>query len=486
MRLLLDTNIVIAHEDDDPARPHANSRPAAELVRRARGLGFELLISQGTVDDFLRAPEPTRSRRRRSLEKYYSRLDRVPVDSALRAVFPTGPLSANNQADLEILSALAAGAATALVTEDGAMRGRAKAAGLREVFSLEAALDWLRALEQPELVNAVAAELVAPYAIARDAPIFDSLRDDYPDFDDWWRHKVVDERRPVIVLGGSDVPDGIAVLKEELRSFGLDDRVLKICTFKVDEGRGRSRRGELLLRAVIDYAVERAYPSTYLTAWPHHEQLLGWLERFGFDHITDDEDGQRVMAKRLVPPPGVAPLDPLTHHVRYGPRALILDRMFVVPIKERYHARLLPDSEQQGSLLANEACGNAIRKAYLCRANTRQLRPGDTLAFLRTSVRTESRITAVGVVEDTLASTDPDRVAAFVAGRTVFSYDEIRALCQEGEVLAVLFRFDRSIDPPWPRRDLVANGVMNRPQSISIVPEEGVAWARQQLARTAP
>jgi hypothetical protein len=220
----------------------------------------------------------------------------------------------------------------------------------------------------------------------------------------------------------------------------------------------------------------------YLTAWPRHEKLTGWLEHFGFFHHATQANGEMVMVKQLTPAPGQPPLPPLEHAIRYGPRSVRVGRAYVVPIKASYHARLLPDSDNQLSLLENEACGNAIRKAYLCHAGIRNLSPGDLLLFLRTHTHEQAKVTAVGVVEQTLVSQEPDQVAVFVAGRTVYSYREIHALCASGPVLAIRFRFDRRVDPPWPAPALVSAKVMTRsPQSIATVPEEGARWVREQL-----
>lgn len=480
LRLLLDTNIVIAHEDDDPGEQHLNSARAQSLVQEARELGFEVLISHGTYQDVLRAEEPRRSRRQASLRKHYTRLQRVPDDPELRHRFPA-TLTPRDACDLQVLSAFAAGAATALVTEDQRMRNRAAAQGLERVLDLDDALDWLAGLRAPELRNAAGVERVAAYQIPLKAPVFASLREDYAGFDRWWLEKVVGQRRTVLVLGEHASPEGLAVTKDEPGAFGLAERVLKVSTFKVSEGLGRSRRGELLLRAVVDHAVGTDSQAAYLTVWPRHRELIGWLGRFGFVHHTTTADGQQVLAKQFKPAPGADPLHPLAHHVAYGPRSLRLERLYWVPIKERFHARLLPDSDDQLSLLGNEACGNAIRKAYLCRANIRQLRPGDALAFIRTGAG-PSRATAVGVVEKTLASQDPEEVATFVSGRTVYSLREIQQMCEVGEVLAILFRFDRRLEPPWLLEDLKQRGALNGPtQSITTATKEGTTWARQQL-----
>lgn len=77
----------------------------------------------------------------------------------------------------------------------------------------------------------------------------------------------------------------------------------------------------------------------------------------------------------------------------------------------------------------------------------------------------------------------PMRPTESVGGRTVYSYGEIQRQCHK-EVLTVLFRFDRRIDPVWSRDVLVNAGVMvSTPMSITSVPEAGTTWVRSQLTR---
>jgi predicted nucleic acid-binding protein len=87
MRLLVDTNIIIAHEDDDPDSPHVNARAIGTLVELSRALGFELLTSHGTRSDFARAVEPYRAARMRALRKYYAVLEPAPSIPIVREHF---------------------------------------------------------------------------------------------------------------------------------------------------------------------------------------------------------------------------------------------------------------------------------------------------------------------------------------------------------------------------------------------------------------
>jgi hypothetical protein len=91
----------------------------------------------------------------------------------------------------------------------------------------------------------------------------------------------------------------------------------------------------------------------------------------------------------------------------------------------------------------------------------------------------------VAVVEDTLRSADASEIVRFVGTRTVYTADEIEELTDGGRrnVLAVLIRQARHLDPAWPVAMLIEKGVIMRaPQSIQSIPEEGAAWIRTALA----
>lgn len=481
IRVLLDSNIIIAHEAP-PNAPDAHTQTAHSLLRVLRALGCNLLVSAGSVADFAKAPADLRAERRRTLSLHYEVLDRVQPTPKLRAVFPGQRLSSNDEADLQVLAAFATGVADWLITQDTKLAVRAKSAGLKDVFSAEGAIQWLTPWLAPSLPNAVAASIVPPYAIDLQASFFDSLRADYAEFDTWWKTKVVRNDRHTIVIGDSGSPVGLAVLKPEADGpFGLGDSVLKICTFKIAEGSQQARLGELLLRAVIDYATEQHLPVCYVTAYPSKRPLIDWLSHFGFAEIACQPDGEIAMAKHLRPPDGARRLPALEHAVKYGPRNLLIDQAHVVPIQKRYHRRIFPDSQTQLSLLENEPCGNAIRKAYLCRSSTRKLRQGDTLLFLQTGDG-PAKVDTIGIVESTLVSHDPAEVVTFVRNRTVYSLREIQDFCAQGDVLSIRFRLDRTLRPGWTVKQLQETDVVTRsPQSIAMVPEKGVPWVRQQL-----
>lgn len=303
------------------------------------------------------------------------------------------------------------------------------------------------------------------------APILDSLRADYPGFDHWWQ-KVQSERRDVYVAGDTNSPDALCVMKvedEPPSNVPTTIAALKLCTFKVADSAPGQRLGELMLKAAVDEARARGLDAIFVTVMPGKVDMLDFLARFGFTAVqgaTTDIPGELVLEKRLTPHGNT--LDALAHAIAYGPGAVKSDRAHIVPIKPRYVVELLPETQANIGLgfdLPTRACGNAIRKAYLSNSPSRKVRPGDLLAFYMSG--SERSIVAVGVAEDTTVSRDVNELLAFVGTRTVYTPDEIAAMTTQGEVLAVLFRFDRVVSEPVSIVELRSLGVLNAaPQSF--------------------
>jgi hypothetical protein len=154
------------------------------------------------------------------------------------------------------------------------------------------------------------------------------------------------------------------------------------------------------------------------------------LNDFGFIHRSTRPDGELVLVKSRRPAASEEPLGDLDHHVRYGPPAIraVGPATYLVPIRPGFHQMLFPEQELrltggfQLPLLArtDEPFGNALRKAYLSRANIRTLQPGNILLFYRSGDL--QAVTTVGIVEAWEASDDPDQIARLVGKRTVYSY----------------------------------------------------------------
>lgn len=311
---------------------------------------------------------------------------------------------------------------------------------------------------------------------------FDSLRADY-EFDRWFNDKAREGRKAFVIDGPEGEVAGLCILKEDDDEPGVGGHVTKICTFKVGEEFKGSRYGELLLKALLNHVHGRC-DALWVTVYPRQVELIAMFEGFGFSDDGSQATGERRLVKTITPGHrGEPPLGPLAHHIAYGPPAVLIepDQTFVIPIQPQFHSSLFPEAPgEQLPLLAPPPHGNALRKAYLCHANVRQMRPGATLLFYRSADR--RAVTTIGVLEDSLVSDDADAILTLVGTRTVYSAAQVSEMSATNPVLALLFRQDRFLDQPITLRELKREGALaGAPQTINRIDQEAIPWLISRL-----
>lgn len=442
LRFLLDTNVLIPLQDSYQVL-EAN---LANFVRLANFGGHQLLYHPATVADFRRDPDVERQRRNLQRLTQYSQLD-----NPAPCPWNTPETSSNDACDNAILYALECDAVHALVTEDKGIHAKARNRGLRDrVYTIQMAEDWLRRLHEPMDVVLPNIEDVPLHSLTPvlSSEFFNSLREGYGGFDEWFRNKARENRRAWVYR---DEHGNVAALcvyavqtDETFNDAGerLSGDALKLCTFKVGEKvRGR-KIGELFLKAAFRYASERACDHVFIHAdADRHDYLLRLLDDFGFSQ-RGTYNGDLVLVKahpRAAPDAGG--LDALEYVRRYFPhyRQDGGVQKFVVPIQPQYHDILFPDySPPQGRLFqVQNSAGNAIKLAYLCHAQTNSINPGDVLLFYRTT--DEKALTSVGIVDKFKVLRDAAEIASLVSRRTVYSQDEIERMAAK-QTKVMLFR----------------------------------------------
>jgi RimJ/RimL family protein N-acetyltransferase len=488
LTFLIDTNIFVTLEPFGAVGATEPFEEAATFQRRVHEHGHLVALHSETKADIDRDTNDARRKQSLKAVNKYLVLDNVPASAALLEAFGA---SENDQVDALIASALEANAAHYLVTEDRDLRQRvarvAPAFGPR-ALSLAEAIELLDQLHPPAPEPPPLVELRPCYSISLDDPIFESIRGDYAEFDEWFERSCQLGQREAFVIGGGESLAGICILKDEDdEEYGLPSRRLKLCTVKVAEPHRRQRYGALLIKAALDNAVRRERTGLYVTVFDHHEALIRLLEDLGFT-ITPQVTklGELIMWRPLLPPPEAASeLDGFEFNRRYGPYNLKLDApMHIIPIQPQWEERLFPEGRLQLEIIGeNAACGNDLRKAYLSHASSQRLSRGDLILFYRSS--DERAVRFVAVVESTLRSADASEIVSFVGTRTVYTADEIEEMTDGGrrDVLAVLLRQARHLNPGWSVNDLIANGVIGRaPQSIQSIPDKGAEWIRTALS----
>ncbi len=483
MRFLIDTNVLISSEPSRQRDVEVGTEMSLTLARLASG-DHQLLVHPTVSDEIANDRDDVRRELREIVRHRYPTLQSPPaVQPELIAALGTPSLRSHDWYDHQLLACVVGDAVHGLITQDGRIHRKARRLQVGErVYTVADAVATLSQLasQPPEFIPSVDRRPL--YRLDLSDPLFDSLKADYPGFDDWFRGVSRSGREALVVDGPRGKIAGLCILKGSDPEIGVGQNAAKVSTFKVAEEFKGSRYGELLLKALFRTIAE-THDVVWLTVFEKQAELIALLEEFGFDH-HDDRDGERRYVKRLVATNEERrALPPLEFHTVFGPPAIrvVPGQIFLIPIRPEYHGSLFPDAPgEQLSLIAPRPHGNALRKAYLSHANIRTAEPGATLLFYRSVDR--KAITAVGVLEGSHVSEDAGDIMEFVGSRTVYSADDVNRMTVKGPVLALLFRQDRFLDPPIALDDLIAAQVVhNAPQTTIRIREEGIPWLTERL-----
>lgn len=485
MRLLIDTNILIPLEPTRRQDVSPITVVAAELLRLASQLQFQVLCHPAVAADLMHDPDPERSTARQILLSKYPMLpDPPPVTPEDVKRLGDAPRGTNDWVDHQLLAAIRADSVDLLITEDRGIHSKARRLGCADrVLSVADAVTAVRNLGDKVTCPPPAVKAVKAHSIPLDDPILHTFRSDYPDFDAWFRRCRLEQRQAWIIPGRAGTLAAFCVINHEKQPPpGTRGRVLKLCSFKVADEYSGLRFGELLLKAVFDYAFKNSYEWVFVSAFEKYGKLIDFLEDFGFERSpVRTALGEVLLIKCLQPLPEHEAMDPLSFHIRLGPKHLRPHvPWYVIPILPTFARILFPESRSQWHLFpGTHPFGNAIRKAYLCNSPIRSIKCGSILVFYRSHAL--RGMISIGVTEDTVVSQSVDEIARVVARRTVYTLREIEKMCRR-QVLAILFRQARVCEPIIPVRSLVRYGVFRRPpQSIMLIEGDGLTWLKQQV-----
>jgi hypothetical protein len=447
-KLLIDTHVVIGLEDPKPVEARL-----AEVSRLSNEYGVGLFVEGANYDDIARDRDDDRRKVTLSKLDKFQKLARLPNQSDADLVARFGSINNDNdRSDARLLATLDARAVDYLVSEDANLHKRASRVGLGErVLTIDEALQWLR-------LTFVAKSVDLPNVIERKAyqlnerdPIFASLREDYPPFDEWFDRCKQAHRECWVLEIDSEIA-GLVIRKTETHAEAQTQhggaKILKICTFKVRDEYLGEKFGELLLKQALWFAQHNNYDLVYLTVYPKHTLLIKLLGYYGFVETMRSPIGELVMEKPILsgslPALSGSALDfARSNYPRFHDGSAV--GKFCVPIQSAYHRRLFPEiafgrelplfpSADFGPILTrhtDRTPGNTIRKVYLCRARTTMIDPGDILLFYMSKDETlaaSQSITTLAIAEQVRDIADVDELIKHSAKRSVYSADEMKMM----------------------------------------------------------
>lgn len=477
--VLFDTNVLIALED--PERTLLKNY--ADMLRQTDK--FRYYIHPLQFEDINRDKNEYRRSIMVSRANRYSILESIPsCDDAYFDEQGWSNGSRNDVVDNNLLACVLNPYVNFLVTNDRRMHRKAARAGIADrVLTLDEFCEMATDLATPPELAYVKTATCAD--LDPSDCFFDSLRGDYPEFDNWLTDCAL-EHRPCALIAEGNSLRALCIFKEEPSQI-LDDRgfkpegsIVKFCTFKVDESLQGLKIGERLLYQAFLFAHSRRASYVYFTVKEEkHTQLVDLALDFGFEkkgHYKDD----RVMGKCITPcDKGDFGLDKLEFAHRFYPSFKDDGSVgkYLVPIVPRYHERLFPDISDFSrglfgdvpSMYTSES--NTIRKAYLCGAAINALEPGDLLLFYRGHDRQE--VQAIGVVAETMRSNNIDAIIAKVKKRTVYREAQIAEMIAQSKntLLTICFNLVQYLDKPVSLRQLRDMGI-SAPRTIRAISED--------------
>lgn len=147
------------------------------------------------------------------------------------------------------------------------------------------------------MTDVVRCEVIPVEKVDFSDPIFDSIRHDYPDHDEWHRHAIEtkESRCALVVHASLSAYAGIAILKYGESPDGPRQTGLKISMFKVAPHAQAQGIADILLAHVFEQAIEKQIDVVFITVLPNHEDVSRYLELRGFRRLAvETSRGERI------------------------------------------------------------------------------------------------------------------------------------------------------------------------------------------------
>lgn len=338
-----------------------------------------------------------------------------------------------------LLFAVYIGLVDVLITDDG--RTLANAEGLNlsnKVMNINRFITGAL-YKNPTLINykALAVKATTFKECDLNDPFFDNFKKEYDGFEAWFKKKANEE---VYVCKGDSAYLGFLYLKFEDVSEKYDDitpkfepkRRLKVGTFKVESS--GFRLGERFIQIIFDHAQKYNVDEIYITLFkdrPELQLLYKLLSRWGFidygTKVHSNGNTETVMTKQIA-------YDMSKSVQENFPAVQYRKRKLFLPIKAKFHSRLIPDSEKGCvDLVKNEACRYALEKVYITTAGHNPIIKGDLLLIYRIGDMNpkaySSIVTTVGVVKEIKQNfLNKEDFMAECQNRSVFTTAELNLL----------------------------------------------------------
>lgn len=258
---------------------------------------------------------------------------------------------------------------------------------------------------------------------------FNSLREDYEDFNEWFSRKLKAGEKAYVQLDENNAVQAFLYLKFE--NEPLPDVIpprpalkrLKVGTFKVNGH--NTRLGERLIKIILDLAIDKSCVEVYLTTFEKQKKLIEFIGIYGFVE-AGKKGSESVFVRQL----NIISGDILRDFPFISTKN---KRKYLLSIYPKYHTKLFPDSILKNEeniryeLVKDVTHTNSIHKIYLCfMPDTAMLVPGDLIAIYRTKdglgpAKYRSVVTSICQIEEVRVKDSFKDVNEFVEYTNAYS-----------------------------------------------------------------
>lgn len=197
-------------------------------------------------------------------------------------------------------------------------------------------------------------------------PFFDSLKSDYPEFNEWFDKKAKQGCQALTLMENGNIYAFLA-MKKEKEEISLENirlpaiERIKISTLKLDDSIGNQRLGEGLIGVALWYWQKSRAEEIYVTVYEKQEKLIGLLKHFGFVCAGKKPDGELLLLKNR------KNIDYSDAYKAFPFLSPQVNKGGIIPIQDNFHDRLFPysDSFYKNKEVEETTAGNGITKIYV-------------------------------------------------------------------------------------------------------------------------
>ena len=302
---------------------------------------------------------------------------------------------------------------------------------------------------------------------------FQSLRNDYPDFDNWFKRK---SNQDAFVQYENNKIIGFLYLKVEEKL--VDDvvpnifanKILKVGTFKINAH--GTKMGEQFIKIIMDYAVNENVDVCYVTIYEKHNSLIELVQQFGFEYYGTKGNGiykENVYLKQMKRITGNINRDfPLVN--------ISTAKKYLLSIYPKYHSVMFPDSiltTENKNIITDISYTNSIHKIYVCTMDqVENLKYGDIVVLYRTaeygrSAEYSAVATSICVVEDVKKQNEFssfDDFYEYASKYSVFDKADLQYWYNKGGCKAIKMTYNGAFKKRIVRHDLIEEIGLERNQ----------------------